>query len=88
MGKAEWSGIDSSESLKGRMLRRTPGFGGIWRFHRKIHFRENSFPFHFAKILFGNGCFWSWPDGVRCIREQGCGYPSLRSGSAVSLRIP
>ena len=29
---------------------------------------ERSFPDRFSKKVFGSGCIWSWPDGVRSLR--------------------
>jgi len=44
-----------TETLKARMLRKTPGSGGSRRFHGKIHLARVWFPSRFGKNYFGSG---------------------------------
>jgi hypothetical protein len=54
LGRAE---MLKTETLKGRMLRWTPGFGGIWRFYGGFHSVRAYFCRPLCQDFFGSGAF-------------------------------
>ena len=49
--------------------------------------RERSFPDRFSKKVFGSGCIWSWPGGVRNLREPRCGHQAFSIGHKLNQRL-